>query len=374
MSDQGILKSAVRLPLNMSVMEKVGDKFKKEILRVGEIVVDAKTGRKFNFTSDFLRGIVSNFGKVLDYVPLLYTDSKNAHTATGHHGNYAGTVEELSLDDPVNPTKVYGTFNLTDDAKAMIEHNPRYGVSVTAHPTFVDAASGEFHGPMLLDVAGTHQPKLTKMDNWEKVSVMASEVQSDYDVLDLSNEAYVEEVLIIDDVKKGGNMAEETLNLSQEQIAQLIPELLKSEAVKQAINAQVQTETAAKDEEITRLSNAVSDIRTNSYKQIVESAISTYKHNGVPPAVCDYAEALMLSFSSQEQDQTIKLSVGDTEEQEINKVMVVTKMLDEIKGIIDLSKEKGEETEEEVELSDDQRTAAVNQLVSLVNTNLASQQ
>ncbi len=168
------------------------------------------------------------------------------------------------------------------------------------------------------------------------------------------------------------------IELSQEQIAAL----LDNDAVKAAIEAQAQTlidtAVAEKNEEIQQLSNQVGDLQSKGYEQIVKSAIGTYRQRGdkgVPPIILEVAEKLMLSFGVEEQNQTIELSVGTEAEpktEEVNKVMAVTRMLDEMMAL-NLSGEKGHEDEEEVELSKEQRTEAVQLLVGLTNQELANQ-
>lgn len=367
-------QSAIRLPLNLSEAEKVsGNKWKKEILRIGELIVDS-TGRKFNFTSDFLKSMKENYHKgILDYVPLVYADSKtNAHTFSAKAEDYAGLVEGLELDDPDNPTKAYAIFNLTEDTSKMVEHNRKFGVSVTAHPNFVDGPRGEYVGPMLLDVCATHKPKLTKMEGWDRVEVMASNVHEKYGVIDLSDETY--NVIETTD-RGGGNMAEQDNNNSKplELSQEMLTQIMESDAVKTAITNQVTAATAEKDAEITRLSNQVGDIQDKSYSQVVKAATASYKQAGVPPVIVDAAEALMLSLSADETDETIQLSVKEGDETktlELSRVELITKMLDETKGFVDLSAETGstEDVDDSGRMTGDRRKNAVNHLLSLAGS------
>lgn len=361
-------QNAVRLPLNVSEAKSVGgNKYKKEILRVGEIVVD-KAGRKFNFTPDFLKRMKNNFHRApIDYVPLLFTEKGEIHASDGKPQNYGGVIEDLELDDENNPTKLIGTFNLTDETAKLVEHNKRYGVSVTAHPNYVDGPRGQYYGPVLLDVAGTHKPKLTRMGDWSRVEVMASDEQERYEVIDLSDSIFVDNIEEVTE-QEDTDMADEnkTLELSDEQRQELFSEFMNSEAFTTALN----NATSAKDEEITRLSNQLGEMEVNSYKNTVKGAINTYRNRngaGVPPVMLDMAEELMLSFNTDERNAKIELSMGEGENattQTLNRVQLITKMLDEAQNFVNLSSETGS-SEEPVELSDKQQDDAAEFLADL---------
>jgi hypothetical protein len=358
-------QSAVRLPLNEGAAQHIsGNKYKKEILRLGEIVVD-RMGRKFNFTGKFMKGLRDNFKKnPIDYVPLLYTKEGEVHASSGNPDLYGGVVEDLELDNETNPTKLYGVFNLTEKTAEVVEHNPKFGVSVTAHPNYVDTPRGVYYGPTLLDVAATHKPKLTKMDSWEKIAVKASDEITEYEILDLSDETFVETLT----EEKEASMADEKtveqqpINLSNEQIEAL----LESDAFKSVLNSKVEAATAEKDAEITRLSDTLGTMQKNTYKQGVETLMAAYKSSGVPPVITDAAEVLLMSFEGTDADETFQLSQGD-ETLELTRIKLVGKMLDEAKGLVNLSSEQGgeEDPEETVGLSDEEATSAVNQLVSM---------
>ncbi len=352
-------QSAVRLPLNLSEMTKVGDRYKKEILKVGEIVVDHNTGRKFDFTPRFLRQLKTNFEKgVMDYVPLLFTDDNNRHVKNGAPGSYGGFVEELSLDDEDNPTKLFGTFNLTEDTRRMVEHNPKYAVSVTAHPNFVDLSKGEYHGPLLMNVAGTHDGKLKKLSPWERLTVNASNGEEDFDVIDLSNAEYIEIT--------GGDEMPETVELSNEQRTELFNEFMQSDAFKSALEAATQ----AKDAQIAELSTQVSGMADTNYNALVTATTDRYRDAGVPPVLVDMAKELMLSFTLDERNTEIELSIGEGDSattEKLPRIALVTKMLDECKGLIKLSAEEGSQEEPtEAELSQEKHDAGAQWLASQI--------
>lgn len=347
-------QSAMRCPLNLSEAENIGgNKYKKEILRVGEIVVDNK-GRKFNFTPKFLRDLKNNFGKALDYIPLLYTGEGNKHSSGTDPKAYAGLVETLSLDDEENPTKLYAEFSLTEDTEKIVKHNPKFGVSVTAHPNFVDAPRGVYYGPMLIDVNATHRPKLNKMGEWEKIAVRASDEEYRFDVLDLSDTTYTtkEEVVNMPEVE-----TQSPIELSDEQIQAIMESDIFKNQVELAV-ADIKTENQ-------NLRSEINNQKKASYETVVKAAVNTFRSNGensVPPVLCDYAESLLLSFEPDERNEMIELSVGE-EKKQMSKVEIVTKMLEETKGLLDLGRERG--SSGEVELSQESKDEAVTFLAGL---------
>lgn len=366
-------QTAMRLPLNLSASEKVGDnQYKKEILRVGEIVVDRKTGRKFNFSSDFLKQLKSNFdNKPLDYVPLLYSKAGYVHASDSSPNSYGGVMESLELDDPDNPTKAYGTFNLTDDTLKVIEHNPKFGVSVTAHPNFVNKWDSKYYGPMLIDVNATHMPTLQKLGEWEKATAnLSDEVKDEYDVIDLSDAEF--NVVETETTEKEGDTdmpdndtTTQEVKLSDEQVQAL----LGTDAVKEAIRLSVAEATSAKDDEIKTLRGSVESIKKSSYESAVKSGLGSFVGQGVPPAMVELGQELLLSMEEDDAGQVIELSTGegdDAKTEKLSRVQIVSRMLDMAKGTVDLGDEQGSGDEDDLEkLSDAQRSSAVNQLLAL---------
>lgn len=370
-------QTAMRLPFNKTEGTRVGDnRYKKEVLRVGEVVVDRQTGRKFNFSSDFLKQLKANFdNSPLDYVPLLYAKEGYVHASDSTPGSYGGTMESLELDDEQNPTKAYGTFNLTDDTLKVIEHNPKFGVSITAHPNFVNKADSVYYGPMLLDVNATHMPTLQKMGEWERVAVKASDSVDEFEVLDLSDA----EFNVVTTEKEGDDSMPENNDTTQDQQVNLsdaqVQALLGTDAVKEAIRLSVAEATSAKDEEIANLRGSVENIRKSSYETAVKTGLGSYVSQGVPPVMVELGQELLLSMEEDDAGKVIELSTGegdDAKTEKLSRVQIVSRMLEEAKNVIDLSDEKGSGEEDDLtnELSDESRSSAVQQLLALSGQSL----
>jgi len=374
------VQSPMRTPVvgqEIEASETEDGTYEKEVLRVASIDIN---GRRVNFTPDMLKGAHKNFKEnIFPTVNAQYVLSQGEHTDDPRA--YAGQVVDTRLDNVENPTKLYAKFKLTDEAKKIIDHNPKFGASVKLHPNFVDN-QGVYRGSTLMHVAITPRPRVDNMEEWRKTIAASDEQDGTYD---LSDATFDDGEVITTPIEGGVPMADKKegteQNLPFELSAENIEAIMASQVMQNAIAKRVADETAAKDERIVELSTTVGKLQKSSYENIVDNALNTYRtgEKAVPPIMLDYAKALMLSFDEKEQNETIELSVSETtgegkdaktEEKTLNlsKAGLVTKMLEEAQGFLDLSGETGSEKEPEThELSADAQTKAVMDLVALTN-------
>jgi len=345
---------ALRLPvveLGNAATASADGTFRKEIWRVGDINYQ---GRKVRFTAEMLKKAYANWKeKPFAYVPFQFLHQSNA--GTDHPRDYAGRVTSLSLDDEENPTKMYADFSLTDEAKKIVEHNPEFGVSVKVHPNFVHPSTGKYYGPTLLHVAGTHFPRLGEMGAWEAVK---AGIDPDDETIDLSAgefEGVTPDESVNDDkgIEEGGTMADKTDEKNEQTFD--LSAVMESDAFKDALKLAVDAQTEDLRKKNEALETKVQEQQKAGYSATVKAAVNTYRNAGVPPIVLDYAEALMLSLDESQRNEAIELSVGsgdDAKDVKLNPVQLITKMLDETKGAIDLGVEKGTgEDPDETDLS-----------------------
>ena len=348
---------ALRLPvieLGSSATATGNGTFRKEIWRIGDINYN---GRKVRFTSDMLKQAYANWKKKpFEYVPFQFLHRSAA--GEDHPRDYAGRVTSLSLDDEENPTKMYADFSLTDEAKKIVEHNPAFGVSVKVHPNFVHPSTGQYYGPTLLHVAGTHFPRLGEMGEWKAIQ---AGIDPEDETIDLSagefeGTAPDEDVNDDNKGKEGGNMADKGTEQTQEQTFDLSA-IMDSPAFKDALKLAVDEQTEDLRTRNADLEKQVAESRKEGYAATVKAAVNTYRGAGVKPIVLDYAEALMLSLDESQRNETIELSIGsgdEAKEVKLNTVQLITKLLDESKGAIDLGVERGSGKEQgDEELSED---------------------
>lgn len=286
----------------------------KEILRAGKINYK---GRSVEFKPEDLKLAVENFHKnALDYVPFQFVDEHNQHSDSPTLN--AGTVEELRLSK--NGQALEAVFNLNDQAQSIIATNPKFGVSVTYHPNYYRESDDKRFGPTLLSVAGTNRPRIPAMDKW----IEASEHQP-YGAIDLS-EAEWDVISVEDDENEGGKELSEqektgageegTVNLSAEEIQKIRDD-------NEALRGQV-------------VSLSESRVRDK-----VDIEVKQAKENGVPPAIADRVGELMFSVRTDNDDQKIELSDGDGNKTNQSRYDMLTNILRECKGYVNLSDEEG---------------------------------
>lgn len=358
--------------LDMSEAQKVSDNlYEKEIVRAA-VIKDKKTGKEIRFDAQFMKEFKDHFDAILasdGYIPVQDVTDKNEHTERTKY--QVGVVEAMRLDDEKNPTKVIAQIKLNEDMQKVVDFNPKIGVSIGASYTHL-SEEGRPTNVFPRHVAITHRPKLNGMAAWKNLIKMSEEAG----ILDLTDADYVELTQETEDTeRKVNDMAVEkegqtpTINLT---------ELMEDEAFKSAFNAAVASQvtelTADKDAEIERLRNSVGEVQRSSYEQAVNLAVESYAQAGVPRMIRESAKALLLSFEAGEESKELNLTEGDGDEAKevkLSRWQAVTRLLDEVKGVIDMTVEQGsaEEVETDGELTGDARKAAVDGLVGLARAN-----
>jgi hypothetical protein len=355
--------------LDMAAAEKVSDNlYEKEIIRAG-VIKDAKTGKEIKFDASFMKEFKENFEAVLaseGYVPVQDVTDDNKHTDATQY--QVGIVNKMRLDDEQNPTKVIAQIKLNEDMRKVVDFNPKIGVSIGASYSHL-SEDGRPTNVFPRHVAITHRPKLKGMDSWKNLIKMSDAGEAL--TLDLTDADYVEETEVNDE-RKVTEMAEEAKNTIN------LTELMQDEAFKSAFNDAVSTQVAnlteEKDKEIERLQKSVGEVQRSSYEQAVNLAVESYAQAGVPKPIRDTAKALLLSFEAGEEAKTLNLTEGegdDKKQVELSRWETVTRLLDEVKGVVDMTEEQGsgEEDESNGALTGDARKAAVEGLVGLARAN-----
>lgn len=347
--------------LDMSEPEKVSeDVYEKEIVRAGTIT-DRKSGKSITFDDKFLKEFVHNFQNVVasdGYLPVQDVTDNNEHTDRTEY--QVGVVNEMKLDDENNPTKVIASIKLNEKMREIVDFNPKVGVSIGASYSHLE--EGRPTNVFPRHVAITHRAKLKGMDSWKRM-VKASDAGEEL-TLDLTDADFEERKVTDMADEKTDNVQAPELNLS---------ELMESDEFKTLLATQVQAATQSKDEEIERLRDSVGEVQRSSYEQAVNLAVESYAQAGVPRAVREPAKALLLSFESGEESKELELTEGEGDNEntlKLSRWQTVTRLLDEVKGVIDMSeKSSSEEPEGDSDFTGDKRQAAVDGLVNLARAN-----
>lgn len=326
--------------------------YEKEILRAGRINYK---GRTLEFTPQMLRSIVDSFErKPFDYVPFQFVDENNAHTDDPRR--YAGRIKALRLSP--DGESLRALIELTPDAERIVKHNPNFGVSVKLYPDYTRVSDGVHFGPTLVHVAGTHRPRLTDLAPWQEIAASVDDEMT----LDLSDADFIaskKEYTNMPDVKQDETPRLEHKEEEGKKDSSLIT--LSAEEFEERIQQAVSAALSESEGRAKRLEERVRELSDARYADHVRAIKERYLREGVKPAVLDIAEQLMLSFRSEPGE--ITLSEGDSEVK-VNRLEALARLLDNCKGQVDLSAEKGSaDAAEEFSEVDDE---AVKTLVNLI--------
>jgi hypothetical protein len=289
-------------------------RFRKEILRTGTVTKGQGLAKRvYHFSAEDLKKTVANFkAGVKASVPFLFGhDEEDAR-------NTQGAVEDLELS--ADGQRLYATMSISEEAQRVLGLTPNFGASVGL------ARDYKGHGPVLFHVAGTHQPVVHGLEPFAALSdpsftsVDLSGAELETDVTDpkevqLSDEMKNTETTV-EEVKSEETAAPEVIGLSEAEVQARIEAALEAERAKSAAQFEA--------------------LRQEKHAEKVSMLSDSYKAEGVPPVVVDKLCAILLSHREDE-DAVVTLSEGE----EAKPFAVITSALDELKGTIRLSEERG---------------------------------
>lgn len=391
-------KNAILTPFEFSDAVPAGRRrFWKQILPVTKINYK---GQKVDFDKKFHMDLAQSFkGEAFQQVPLVFADGANQHNMDPR--NFGGEIIDMQARND-------GTWALIEaDKKAAkaIQANPKLGVSARIRQG-LEKADGRTFGRAVEHVLLTMNPRVTGMGGWEAVDL--SDEAAEIEVVDLTAATYKEGKAMATKTAtknksakgKGKAPAKSTKgkgeeldlsSLSDEDFQKLIDlaETLVEEGAEEDVDdaelGEVEDPTAPKrkkksktkitiekdsedskedddsedpeDEDSTDLSD--SDIKTvlGQFSQmrldLAEDKWSKdregYAKAGVPPFLLDLAEPIL----SLPESMVIDLS----DDEQIDATDTVRKMLDGVKGFMDLSDEIGHQIDLTDEGDDGDKTS-----------------
>lgn len=167
----------VLTPVNNSDAIELGrSTWRKQILPIGQLDY---SGRKLNFTREYLNNIVDSFkAHAFDAVPLQLADASNSHTNDVTRA--AGEVIGLEATDE----GLFATVSATDKGSEILRDHPNLGVSVRLVEDYIrqDGKGSTPHKAALQHVLGTWAPRVSGMKSWEPIECS----EETADVIDLS--------------------------------------------------------------------------------------------------------------------------------------------------------------------------------------------
>jgi hypothetical protein len=180
-------------------------RFRKQIMRMQTIKYRDKFGQRvIHFDRPYLASLVDAYQKqAYDQVPFQLADAANGHNNDPERtrGDLVGV--ELTADG------IDGIFETTPDGAALLEKNPKLGVSCRIVEN-LERADGSKYPHAIQHVLGTVNPQLTGMRPWERVDLSAD--QGMEQTWDLSTELMEDKMPDSDTV---------TMELSPERAARL---------------------------------------------------------------------------------------------------------------------------------------------------------
>lgn len=374
--------SVIYTPFDLSKPIKAGKRrFWKQVLPVTQI--DYK-GQKVDFDQDFHMDLSSAFrDKAFDQVPVVFADDENRHNMNPR--NFGGEVLDMQYRGPGKDQGTWALIEATDEAAAAIEKNPRLGVSARIRQ-MVEKADGRAFQRAIEHVCLTLNPRVTGMGPWQAVDL--SDEDADVEVVDLTAHNYKEGTEMGKSVRKPGSTSTDTDTidlsaLSDDEFQRLLDltagtlEEVENEAdedededeeSEEVGEVQEPPQSGAKkrrhksktkitvekdseddgdaeedeeDEESTDLSDVIDNSARSEIRQVrIDLAEQRwanqregYLNAGVPAFLLDLAEPVL----SQPDAMVIDLS----DDEKIDATDTIRKMLDGIKGVVDLTDEIG---------------------------------
>jgi len=319
------MAKALHLPFDLSDTKRVGKNlFRKQVLPVGQITHEGET---LDFTAEYLDELVKNFSAgAFDAVPFLLADKDNRHTQDPE--KYRGEIKSLDR----GADGLYATIELSDDGAAIVEANPKLGVSARLIEGL--EKGGKQVGRAVQHVLGTLDPVVTGMKPWEAVELSE---QASTPVTDLTGEKFSGSVGPLSDTDRArlrdlAVRATGSDDPSDAELERVLAEIVAeadgngnrtaqlSDSQRQAIELAARRASDAERQ--------VRDLTASIATERFERKRTELLEAGVPPAMVDLAEPVLKGGAG-----VIELSNGT----KVDARNAVEKMLAECKGMIDLS-------------------------------------
>ena len=372
------MADAILTPFDFSDTVKAGRRrFWKQILPVTSIDYD---GQKIDFDEDFHKDLaLSHREGAYDQVPLVFADGENRHNMDPR--NFGGEVLDIQYRGAAKGQGTWALIEADRDTDKILRKNPRLGVSARILQN-INKADGRTFKRAVNHVLLTMNPRVSGMEPWQAVNL--SDEGTDIEVVDLTAETYEEGTPMGKPVTKTKSTTSGKIdlsNLSDEQFETLLDlaatalaedEDIEDEEDEEALDDDVEDTTTTppvrkkksktkitvekeseddgddeeeeEDDEEVDLSDAEKVRRNSDHATVrgmqIDLAEEKWKGQrkdyvlaGVPPFLLDLAEPVL------KQPEAMTIDLSDSES--IDASATIRKMLDGVKGLIDLTPEIG---------------------------------
>lgn len=383
-------------PLALSDAQKVGRRrFWKQVLPETSINYD---GQKINFDKPFHLDLSKSFkSQAFDQVPIVFADARNGHNMDPR--NFGGDVLDMEYRGPGKQGGTWALIEADKEAARAIKRNPKLGVSARIRQG-VEKADGRFFNRAIEHVLLTMNPRVTGMSPWQAVDLAED---TDTEVVDLTAQHYEEGTPMgkgTTKTRRGSRRQIDLSALSDEEFNRLLdlahtvvedpadldedldedlvdedldddededtprePRKKKSKVKTTKVVERESEDNGDEDDEDDSDGDAdLSDsvIRREEVSQFGQMRIDLakrdwntrrdgYLRDGVPAFLLDLAEPVL------SQPDKVTLDLADSDD-EFDVSETVTKMLDGVKRIVDLTGEIG--TSLDVDLSEEEQSEA----------------
>lgn len=180
---RGLAEQVVYTPFDLSEAVPAGRRrFWKQVLPVTTINYK---GHKVKFDKRFHMDLAQSFkDEAFDQVPVVFATPENAHNMDPR--NFGGDV----LDMQVRPKGLFALIEADETAAKAIEKNPKLGVSARIRQG-LEKSDGRKFDRAIEHICLTMNPRVTGMEPWQAVDL--SDEDADIEVVDLTAENYGKE-------------------------------------------------------------------------------------------------------------------------------------------------------------------------------------
>lgn len=320
-------------PLHQGDMVELSGKkntFRRQILPFGRFNYK---GREYNITPEWADNAIQAFkDRAVAQTWFHLADERNSHKVDNRPDRYGGEVAELVKTD----NGLEGVYTLTDKVAGLVRENPKLGVSARFTENYMREADNKRFPVVIDQVLGTLNPKIINDDMWREVTL--SEVAENETVEDSSGEEW--------NVTAPNGQKEGTVPVNKEEYNELLAYVKAKRAEDAELEKLLGTSDSGSKETKTEpekvgLSNEASTRIAKLSQEVADSRFDRdaleWKQAGVPPHIVELARPVLSSY----EDVNVVTLSQDGATQTSDAKLQMRKILDELKGTVKLSNERG---------------------------------
>ena len=325
-------------------LSKGSNIFEKQIIPYGTF---GYQGDKFTITPEWADNAINAFeSRAFDQTVFALADENNSHSVDNRPDRFGGEVLKLKK----TATGINAVFRLTNKAAQLVDDtNKKLGVSVRFHENYHRESDGKSWPVAIDQVLGTTDPKITGMEPWKAITLSNVAPIDQNDIKDSSNEEWemtkpIETPVDPKDTPKNGP-DEDKVTLTKDEYADFKKLLAAQASSDLDDNNDADLDKLVDELEKKEVKQPVG--LSNEAKRVIELSHQValgrferdalaWKQAGVPPKIIELAQPVLASY---DEVRVVSLSNGTPAISDAREV--VKAILEECKGIVNLSNEQG---------------------------------